>query len=154
MKLSQAELNEFEFVKAITHSTIKSVYPHYYPSGAVEFFLKHHSDEKILDDVKNGNVYLLRDDSDEYIGTVTVIDNEITRLFVLPEYQHKGFGRMLMDHAEIVIAQNHKTIILHASLPAKNIYRRRGYVETGYNVIIAENGDYLCYDEMSKDISI
>lgn len=152
MRISQAELNEFSFVKEITHTTIKAIYPKYYPGGAVDFFLQHHTDEKIIDDIKAGKVYILQLDNDEYVGTVTVDGNEIKRLFVLPEYQHKGHGRALMDHAEIVIAQDYHEIVLDASLPAKSIYRKRGYVETDYHIIIADNGDYLCYDEMKKDI--
>ena len=87
------------------------------------------------------------------VGPGGIVDgNEIKRLFVLPEYQHKGFGRELMDQAEIVIAQDYNEIVLDASFPAKNIYRKRGYVETDYCTIIAENGDYLCYDVMCKSI--
>ena len=152
MRISKAELNEFSYVKKITQDTIKAVYPKYYPTGAVEFFLKHHKDENIINDIKQGKVYILQHDNGEYIGTITVDGNEIKRLFVLPEYQHKGFGRELMDQAEIVIAQDYNEIVLDASFPAKNIYRKRGYVETDYCTIIAENGDYLCYDVMEKHL--
>lgn len=152
MRISKAELNEFNFVKEITQTTINVIYPRYYPSGAVDFFLQHHTDERIIDDIKAGKVYILQLDNDEYVGTVTVDGNEIKRLFVLPEYQHNGYGRALMDHAEIVIAQEYHEIVLDASLPAKNIYRKRGYVETQYHTIIAENGDFLCYDEMRKEV--
>ena len=91
MRISQAELNEFSFVKEITHTTIKAIYPKYYPGGTVDFFLQHHTDEKIIDDIKAGKVYILQLDNDEYVGTVTVDGNEIKRLFVLPEYiKHPG----------------------------------------------------------------
>lgn len=152
MRIAQAELNEFNFVKKITQETIKEIYPKYYPAGAVDFFLAHHSDESIIDDIKHGKVYILQNDFDEYVGTVTVDENEIKRLFVLPDYQRKGYGRALMDHAEIVIAQEFSEIIIDASLPAKSIYKKRGYVETDYNTVISDNGDYLCYDVMRKEI--
>ena len=35
-----------------------------------------------------------------------------------------------------------------ASFPAKRIYLKRGYKETEYNIIEADNGDCLCYDVM------
>ena len=152
MRIAQAERNEFSFVKNITQKTINEIYPKYYPAGAVEFFLQHHSDDNIINDIKQGKVYILQNDFDEYVGTVTVDGNEIHRLFVLPEFQHNGFGRALMDHAEIVIAQNYSEVIIDASLPAKRIYRKRGYVETDYRTIIADNGDFLCYDVMRKEI--
>ena len=83
--------------------------------------------------------------------TVTIKDNEICRLFVLPKFQHKGYGKELIDYAERVILKNHSEIILDASMSAKNIYKMRGYKETEYNQIITESGDILCYDVMKKE---
>ena len=78
--------------------------------------------------------------------------NEICRLFVLSEAQGRGFGRMLLDHIETVIGKAYDEIVIDASLPAKGIYQKRGYVEIGYNRIETENGDYLCYDKMKKSL--
>ena len=142
---------DFDSVKNITQTTIWSVYPKYYPSGAVQFFSDHHSDERIKADIDARKVFLLEIDETE-IGTVTVADNEINRLFVLPDFQRKGYGRELMDFAEEIIRKKHDYIILDASLPAKQIYLKRGYVTTKYNMIETENGDYLCYDVMEKHL--
>ena len=79
-------------------------------------------------------------------------DNEINRLFVLPELQRKGYGKELMNFAEEMISKEHDHIILDASLPAKQIYLKRDYVATKYNIIETENGDYLCFDVMEKHL--
>ncbi len=145
--------NEFDFesVKRITQTTIKTVYPKYYPSGAVQFFCDHHSDEKILEDIKANRVYLIENEENE-VGTVTICGNEINRLFVLTKYQHMGYGRALMDFAEKMISKETDTVVLDASLPAKKIYLLRGYKETAYNIIKTDNGDYLCFDVMERHI--
>ena len=39
-------------------------------------------------------------------------------------------------------------IVLDASLPAKRIYRKRGYVDAEYHTIQTDSGDFLCYDVM------
>ena len=57
-----------------------------------------------------------------------------------------------MNFAEEMISKEHDHIILDASLPAKQIYLKRGYVTTKYNMIETENGDYLCYDVMEKHL--
>ena len=142
---------DFDSVKNITQTTIWSVYPKYYPSGAVQFFSDHHSDERIKADIDAGKVFLLEIEGTE-IGTVTVADNEINRLFVLPELQRKGYGKELMDFAEEMISKEHESIIRDASLPAKQMYLKRGYVSTKYKMIETENGDYLCYDVMEKHL--
>ena len=93
--------------------------------------------------------YLL-DDGGEYVGTVTIKENEICRLFVLPQKQHKGYGQMLLDFSEQKILQKHSKVIIDASLPAKRIYLKRGYSDIEYNQILTDNGDILCYDVMEK----
>lgn len=147
MDIIKADKNSFELVKMITQTTIKEVYPKYYPMGAVEFFQKHHSDEHIVKDIEDGKVYLLLDNG-ENVGTVTVSGNEINRLFVLPNYQHKGYGRAMLDFAEKIVLETYPCVKMDASLPAKKIYKKRGYKEIEYNTVMTENGDYLCYDVM------
>ena len=80
-----------------------------------------------MKDLLAGIVYLILD-GEEAIGTVTIKENEICRLFVLPKYQHKGFGRQLLNFAERIIAEEYTEIYLDSSLPAKSTYMKRGYV--------------------------
>ncbi len=147
MKIIQAIAGDFETVRQITQETIRAVYPRYYPAGAVDFFCRHHSDESIRTDIASGKVYLLFEEG-KAVGTVTVSGNGINRLFVLPQCQHRGYGRALLDFAEREILLQYDTVRIDASLPAKQIYRKRGYREIEYHVIRTENGDYLCYDVM------
>jgi len=148
--IKQAETNDFEAVKHITQTTIRAVYPKYYPEGAVDFFCRHHSAECILSDIEAGKVYILEIDN-SYVGTVTIDEIHINRLFVLPDCQHKGYGRMLMDFAEEKILTQYDHVELDASFPAKKIYIKRGYRETEYNIIETASGDKLCYDVMVKE---
>ncbi len=131
----------------ITKTTINAIYPHYYPDGAVQFFLTHHSDEHIMADISCGKVFVLYEENNP-VGTVTISDNNINRLFVLPEYQHKGYGKALLDFSEEKILKSYECVQIDASFPAKRIYRERGYRETEYNIIKTDNGDCLCYDVM------
>lgn len=144
----KAESKDCETVKRIASETISAVYPLYYPAGAVQFFLEHHSEERIAADIAAGAVWLYMY-GESAAGTVTVNGNEINRLFVLPEYQGKVFGGELLRFAE-GIAGAGGTITLSASLPAKAIYLSHGYRETEYHIIGTENGDKLCYDQMIK----
>jgi len=144
-----AEENQLNTVRDITQQTISEIYPKYYPSGAVDYFKAHHSDSNILADIRKGIVFLLKADGD-YVGTVTISENEINRLFVRPEFQHQGYGRRLLDFAEEEISKNYSEIVINASLPARKIYQKRGYHETEYNQIITDSKDVLCYDVMKK----
>ena len=84
------------------------------------------------------------------VGTVTIKELEICRLFVLPQYQGKGYGGALLNFSERLIADKYGKIRLDASLPAKEIYLKRGYKEIESHSILTKNGDYLFYDVMEK----
>ena len=148
--IKNAAMTDFEAIRDITRRTINEIYPRYYPKGAVDFFLKHHSDESIRRDISQGLVYLLTDSEGIPEGTVTVKGNEILRLFVLPEAQGKGLGRQLLDFAEAAVFERYDEAVIDSSLAAKPIYLRRGYKETEYNLLPADNGDFLCFDIMKK----
>ncbi len=151
MSIRKAETSDFNIVKKITAETINAIYPHYYPKGAVEFFINHHNDENILSDIEDGKVFLCIDAEGNAVGTVTLNENEIGRLFVLPEFQGNGYGRELLDFSEKAVSEEYDSIVLHASLPAKNIYLKRGFRIAESHVIDALYGDYLCYDMMIKE---
>lgn len=146
MEIVQAIISDFDDVFRITQSTINEIYPHYYPLGAVSFFSSHHNRLAIEQDIESGRVWILRENAG--IGTVTIKENEIARLFVLPEYQGKRYGSKLMDFAENIIFHKYQTIVLDASFPAQEMYIKRGYKALGFYKILCENGDYLCYSEM------
>jgi len=152
MHIRKARADELPIISSITCATINHVYPRYYPSGAVDFFLAHHSGEHIAADIASGNVYLALDECDTPVGTVTISGNEICRLFVLPAHQKRGIGRMLMEHAEKTISMRYDCVVLDASLPAKAIYLKMGYLPTEYHCIATGNGDFLCYDVMEKQL--
>ncbi len=151
MSIRIATVTDFAAVKKITADTINAIYPHYYPRGTVEFFLNHHNDGNIMKDINDGKVFLLIDNEGYSVGTVTLDGNEIGRLFVLPEFQGRGHGRELLDFSENEILKTHDEIVLHASLPAKNIYLKRGFKIVESHVLDALYGDFLCYDMMKKN---
>lgn len=150
MIICKADEKHADIVYDITVKTIRSIYPKYYPSGAVEHFLYYHRIENIINDIASGSIYILINGNSETVGTITINNNEINRLFVLPEHQGNGYGSLLLDFAEKRIFESYGKIVISASLPAKQIYLRRGYTEISYNTIKTDNGDFLCYDEMKK----
>lgn len=153
MGIRLAKLSDCNIVKLITVTTIKEVYPHYYPDGAVAFFINHHNDENITNDILNNFVFLYSDLEGNIVGTVTVKKNEICRLFVLPQYQGNGYGKEMLKFAEKEISRHYDEIILDASLSAKAIYLKMGYKEIEYHIIKTQLNDYLCYDIMKKQLN-
>lgn len=152
MSLKRAVLSDLETIKHIVKLTISEIYPHYYPNGAVEFFLKHHSETNIVHDIEQNQVFLCQNAEGAVVGTVTLAGNEVCRLFVLPACQGSGYGTEMLDYAEKVIAGRASEVVLAASLPAKKMYLDRGYEAVSYHVITTDNHDFLCYDVMRKQV--
>lgn len=138
-----------EQVAAIVKETIQKVYPHYYPSGAVQFFLDLHSVVRLKEVISSEEIYLVTEHGN-IIGTGSIRKNEICRLFILPEYQGKGYGSRLMDLLEARILENYPKVHVDASFPAESMYLKRGYQITSYEKVETENGDFLCYHTMEK----
>ena len=150
--IRKAETADVEQVLQITGETISEIYSHYYAKGVVDFFQEHHCRENVLADIENGRVWLLETEG-VAAGTVTIKENAVNRLFVLPKYQSHGYGSELMDFAEIQIAEIFDFVHIDSSLAAKEMYLKRGYKETKTCKIMAGNGDILIYDEMEKPVA-
>ena len=149
MKYITATADMVDVVRNILHTTIKSVYPQYYPKEVVDFFCKHHSSEHIKEGIATGRMGVLTD-GEIFVGTGCYYENEITGVYVLPEYQEKGYGTMIMDHLEKEILKYHDTVLLDASLAAVFLYEHRGYKTIGHGKYDLENGVKLVYEKMEK----
>jgi GNAT superfamily N-acetyltransferase len=149
--ITKATPQDIVIVQEIVYKTINSIYPDYYLPEVVDFFVSHHSEENILIDLNKGNVFLLSIDG-VYVGTGTKSDDHISRLFILPRFQGKGFGSKLMDFLEEQISLISEIVFLDSSLPAYSLYTKRGYYPIEYIKEKVENGKILCYHLMKKEL--
>ncbi|WP_171003649.1 GNAT family N-acetyltransferase [Ruminiclostridium herbifermentans] len=58
-------------------------------------------------------------------GYGSIKDNHITRVYVSPEFQGKGYGSYIMDCMEKEISKKYDRVILDASLPGCSLYSRK-----------------------------
>lgn len=151
MKYIEAAINDLDKIYAIVQETIKTIYPKYYPAEVVDFFAGLHSPDNIRRDIENRMVGMLFS-GETIIGTGTCTENHITRVFVLPEYQGKGYGSYIMQQLEDKVSQKHDKAILDASLPASLFYENRGYVTVRHETWNCENDTVLVYGVMEKQL--
>lgn len=146
-EIRKAMEEDNESIVKLVRETMSEVYPNYYPTGAVELFLSYQTKDNIIRDIQNGIVYVLENDG-LMIGTGTIKENRVCRLVVKTNQQEKGYGTKIIEYLEEQILSNYETVILDASLPACELYRKRGYKTMEYKKLQAENGDYICYPLM------
>lgn len=151
MKYIAATPNDTDRIYTLVQETIRTVYPRYYPAEVVEFFAELHSSDNIRRDIKNHAVGMLFD-GETIIGTGTCTENHITRVFVLPEYQGKGYGSHIMQQLEDKVSEKYDKAILDASLPSSLFYEDRGYVTVRHETWSCENDAVLVYGVMEKEL--
>ena len=88
--------------------------------------------------------------NDKIVGTGSIEECKINRLFVLPKFQGKGYGKYIMNELEKIIFVNYLEVFVDASLPAYEMYVHRGYIPVEYHRIKTKNNHFLCYHVMKK----
>ena len=68
MKYITATSHMADAIYDVLHTTIKTIYPYYYPAEVVDFFCRHHSKEHILEGIASGNMGVLME-NDVIVGT-------------------------------------------------------------------------------------
>ena len=101
-----------------------------------EFVEKHkqeHQKKYLLKKIKNGTVvYMMFEEaSQKNIGIVSVTENLIEDLYVLPSEQNKGYGTSLLRFACSKCTNCPTLWILENNSNAARLYRREGFSETG-----------------------
>ncbi len=149
MKYIKATEKDTEQILMIVQETIRTIYPKYYPKEVVDFFCELHCKENIYKDIKSGFVGILQNNN-VTVGTGCYKDNHITRVYVKPEYQGKGYGSYIMQCLENEISLKYDTVYLDASLPASHLYEKRGYQTIRHERWNVKNGRVLVYEVMEK----
>lgn len=144
-----ATIEDLQAVYDVVQHTIKTIYPKYYPAEVVDFFCTLHNRDAILKDIENGYVGVLKADG-KIVATGCFVENHITRVYVLPEYQKKGYGTFIMKNIEARITENYDKAYLDASLPAATLYEKLGFVTIKQEKYSVENEVVLTYQIMEK----
>ena len=88
------------------------------------------------------------------VGTGTLVDGEISRVFVDPLYQRKGISKLVMNNLEKEAMKNGaEEIRLTSTAVSKQFYDALGFSTLEGKVFSKENSQEIGYYEMSKRLS-
>lgn len=151
MRFEKASEKDIDIVDNIVSESIKTTYSEYYPQEVVEFFLKIHRRENILKDLMLDSSWILYD-GDKAVGTGCVKDDHISRVYILPECQGKGYGRAIMDLLESQVSPEYSSVYLDPSLPGVGFYQKRGYATIKHSQCTLDSGVVFDHDVMEKKL--
>jgi len=127
--------------------TIDASYSGVYPPRAVKFFKEHHSEERIAERQAAGEVLVLISRQDGIIlATGSLVESEISGVFVHPDHQRQGYGKIIMDALERKArAKGLSETNLSVSLPSRRFYECLGYEVQDECALDVGEGEYLRY---------
>lgn len=145
----RAKVEDAKEVADIVQRTVAEIYPRYYPKEVADFFTQFHSHQHIAEDIQKGCVYVL-EDGRNIVGTGSYENQHITRVYVLPRHQGRGYGGYMLKKLEKEISERHSRAVLDASLPACKFYENKGYKTVRHEELKCEGETVLVYDVMEK----
>lgn len=130
--------------------TIETSYAAVYPPAVVDFFHDFHRRETVLSDAAGGQTVVVFSGGN-LVATGTRVGGDVRRVFVYPDCQRRGIGRLIMAELESeAIEEGVDRIALSASLPALEFYLRLGYEVVSDEDYEVAPGQHLEYYEMAK----
>jgi GNAT superfamily N-acetyltransferase len=152
IRLRQMKVTDLAAVYALVQNTIAVSYADVYPPEAIEFFKNHHSKENILKDLKDGYIMTV-EAGGQILGTGTLQGTNVRRVFISPQYQRQGIGKIIAEKLERKARANGLAKLeLSASLKSREFWEAMGFVSSGEFALPVANDQKLIFYEMTKII--
>lgn len=156
MQIRKAGLEDFDIIHDLALKTWYNTYDKILSAEQLTYMLDMmYSRAAITEQIAiKGHHFLLLSEDDKYLGFASYELNYLSgttklhKLYVLPETQGKGAGRLLMSKIEAAAASNNNekvSLNVNRYNPAINFYLKNGYTKAGEEDINIGNG-YLMED--------
>jgi diamine N-acetyltransferase len=157
MKISVATKSQLEIIRDLAYKIWPSTYGSILSEIQLDFMLdKFYHLDYLANQLENQNqVFLLIEDNSEYLGFCSYEINhqntnktKLHKIYVLPETQGKGIGKMLLNQVERIALENRNPILLlnvNRFNNALEFYKKQGYTVVKTIDIEIGNG-YLMED--------
>jgi ribosomal protein S18 acetylase RimI-like enzyme len=147
ISIIEAAPNDFPIIRDIAYKTWPITYGHILPEGQIDYMLERmYSIDSLHEATQKGHRFLLFKENEEHLGFAgyehRYLDANVTRLhklYVLPETQGRGVGRILIDAVEKLANENRSDAV------SLNVNRFNNaflfYLKLNYEVVGEENID-------------
>jgi GNAT superfamily N-acetyltransferase len=145
--------SDVEVLHQLIYQTIDDAYTGVYGPKAIQYFKDYHSSSQILDDARQGQTMVL-ELNERIVGTGTICEQNIRRVFISPAFQGRSFGRMVMETLEKkALSMGLHHLNLDASLSSQAFYHHLGYRTREKGYIQVSDDERLDYFYMEKALN-
>ncbi|RZJ29228.1 MAG: N-acetyltransferase [Flavobacterium sp.] len=138
IEIKEMQPNEINIVQDIAHKTWPVTYAEILTNEQLAYMLaSFYSTEALNGNIENGHHFLLAKENDETLGFASYVHNhpenfttKIPKIYVLPEIQGKGIGKLLIEAIEAEANKNHSvklTLNVNRNNNARNFYEKLGF---------------------------
>ena len=153
-KIEYATSEDAPKIIELAHKVIGYSLTKIYPQSAVDWFYSYHTLEHLNEEFESGADVAVIYDGDILAATGTYHDDELKRLFVHPDYQRAGLGKMIVSDLEEKARQSGRPyIMLYANPATWRYYQAKGYYPTNFAAEAMQDGEYLAYCTMAKPLT-
>jgi len=132
---------------------IAECYQTVYNKEILNYFLSFNQPHHILSDARAGKTLLVYYNN-EIIASGTILNTNIRRVFVLPEFQKNGIGALMMAELEKVAKQQNLDFVeLYAMKPAIGFYKKLGYESLKTCYCMSQDNTPVAFERMAKIIN-
>ncbi|WP_281234164.1 GNAT family N-acetyltransferase [Flavobacterium gelatinilyticum] len=164
IKITIVSIEDIEKIQEIAHTTWPVTYGEILTAAQLNYMLEMiYSKEALLKQIENKEqLFYLISDTNSTIGFIGIEHNykneavtKIHKIYLLPETQGKGYGKIVFEEIEKMASENHsKELLLNVNRfnTALNFYKKLGF-EIKETVDIEIGNGYLMEDYvMGKEI--
>jgi putative acetyltransferase len=143
---------DLDTVVSLIHHVVDVSYTDVYPAGALKLYREFHSRENVLNDAENGYC-VIAENGGKIVGTGTLLDDGIRRVYIDPAYQNNGIGKQIYTALEKqALKTGLSRLGLGASVIAREFWESVGFVFEE-EVDIPAGDEQLKFYMMSKSLS-
>ena len=152
IKIREFTEDDLDRVVALVRYVVDVSYKDAYPADALRMYKRYHSRENIRNDASSG--YCVVAELNGFIvGTGTLVDNVVRRVYINPTYQNTGIGsKIYRDLEEHAAATGISRLELGASVLARGFWESQGWTYNGEEKIPTPHGEELVFFKMSKEL--
>jgi GNAT superfamily N-acetyltransferase len=130
--------------------SIDDAYPGVYAPEAIDFFKDYHKKENILNDAASGYT-IIAERHKKIVGTGTLIDHNIRRVYVVPKCQRKGIGKLIIRELERMTSiKGIPSLDISASVNSQKFWGKVGFKVQDDYLMPLKNDQTLRFIEMVK----
>lgn len=150
VNIRKMKKKDLQSVYVLIQKTIEISYSDVYPLEAIELFKEYHSKENIAKDASTGYSIVVEFNG-AIVGTGTLLETNIRRVFVSPSYQNEGIGKLISRELERkALSDKVSNLDLSSSLVARRFWESMGFRLQAEDFIPASNGQRLIFYKMDK----